>query len=171
MLRALACSILFVCVCPFYGQQIVMGTSTSNAHEVYCNQEQWDSCYVYLKPIFYSQPEYYFSSYVKVLWNLKKLDELETVCVEMQKYFPDEIYAYAYQMRLYNFKNISGRKLKSLERKLYKRFQNNTDKIHQLCLVFSDFMMYDAGIKFLNSIREAQHTDNRSLDGFNQKAT
>jgi len=83
MLRALACSILFVCVCPFYGQQIVMGTSTSNAHEVYCNQEQWDSCYVYLKPIFYSQPEYYFSSYVKVLWNLKKLDELETVCVEM----------------------------------------------------------------------------------------
>lgn len=164
MLRALACSILFVCVCPFYGQQIVMGTSTSNAHEVYCNQEQWDSCYVYLKPIFYSQPEYYFSSYVKVLWNLKKLDELETVCVEMQKYFPDEIYAYAYQMRLYNFKNISGRKLKSLERKLYKRFQNNTDKIHQLCLVFSDFMMYDAGIKFLNSIREAQHTDILILD-------
>jgi hypothetical protein len=142
MLRALACIVLFVFVFPLYGQHIVMDKPTSNTPEVYCDQEQWDSCYTYLKPLFYSQPEFYFALYVKVLWNLKKSEELEAVCVEMQKYFPDNVYAYAYQMRLYHLKNISGHKLKSLERKLYKRFQNNIDQIHQLCLVFSDFMMY-----------------------------
>lgn len=164
MPKALAYVLCSFCIHTFYGQQITMGSQASSSHEVYCNQNQWDSCYKYLKPLFYNQPEYYFKEFAHVLWNLKKTEELEAVCIQMQKYVPDDILAAVYQMRIFYSANSTGRKLKALERRLYERFHDNPDKIHELCTAFSEFMLYDAGLKLLNSIRETQHLDILILD-------